>query len=318
MVDVAEEQASREAITRLVFEYAERQDAGDFEGVGRLFEHGPFEATGGQRWQGEEIAKWRGANVVLRADGTAGTRHMTTNLQIAITESGDHAEARSYFTILRDASEGESRKVVLAGAGRYLDRFERVDGSWRFAHRRAVVDLRGALDRHRRTAASQVATAKIPGASDLPPLPVPSGDYEAIEALIYRYAERLDLGDLEGVGGLFERGDYIGASGRALRGEPVADGLRGFLRLYDGLPLTKHITTNVDITLDGGAAEARSYWVLLQETDNLPLQPIAAGRYEDRFARGDGGWHFERRQIVMDMHGDLSHHVRRGEREHAS
>jgi hypothetical protein len=33
-------------------------------------------------------------------------------------------------------------------AGRYLDRFARVDGAWRFAERRILVDLVGDLSRH--------------------------------------------------------------------------------------------------------------------------------------------------------------------------
>ena len=35
-------------------------------------------------------------------------------------------------------------------AGRYHDRFDRVEGEWRFTHRRSLTDLTGRMDEHRR------------------------------------------------------------------------------------------------------------------------------------------------------------------------
>ena len=59
-------------------------------------------------------------------------------------------------------------------------------------------------------------------------------------------------------------------------------------RLYpDGTPGTKHVTTNLIIEIDDQAtgAAARSYFTVLQAVPGLPLQPILAGRYRDRFQR---------------------------------
>ena len=41
----------------------------------------------------------------------------------------------------------------------------------------------------------------------------------------------------------------------------------------------------------------------------LALQPIVAGRYRDRFERGDRGWRFASRHLVVDLVGELGHHL---------
>ena len=136
----------------------------------------------------------------------------------------------------------------------------------------------------------------------------------AVAALVHRYAELLDGGDLDGVAGLFERATWR-AAGReeALRG--IAQVRRAYdtVRLYDGRPLTRHVITNVTIDVDEGetSAAARSYFTVLQATPDLPLQPIIAGTYHDRFSRDDDGWYFTDRLITPELFGDLSHHLTR-------
>ena len=79
----------------------------------------------------------------------------------------------------------------------------------------------------------------------------------------------------------------------------------------DGTPGTKHVTTNLILDIDDGAgtASARSYWTVLQAVPGLPLQPILAGRYHDRFERDAGRWHFTERRYLVDLVGDVSHHM---------
>jgi len=135
-----------------------------------------------------------------------------------------------------------------------------------------------------------------------------------IAALVFRYAERLDAGDLEGAAALFAHASYGATTGPALRGkEAVLKVLRALVILYEGVPRTKHVTTNlvVDVDENGNAATARSYFTVFQSTDDLPLQAIVAGRYEDRFACVAGEWRFEERLIHMDLEGDLRRHLRR-------
>jgi ketosteroid isomerase-like protein len=142
---------------------------------------------------------------------------------------------------------------------------------------------------------------------------VPAEDVEAIRALIHEYAERIDGGDLDGLAALFADATW-GSPGRGepLRGtDQVRHAYDGVI-LYDGIPCTKHVISNVTIEIseDGAAATARSYFTVLQARPDLPLQAIIAGRYHDRFQRIDGRWRFADRQIVPDLIGDLSRHMR--------
>jgi 3-phenylpropionate/cinnamic acid dioxygenase small subunit len=134
-----------------------------------------------------------------------------------------------------------------------------------------------------------------------------------IENLVYAYAERIDAGDLAGVAELFRNGRIQAAPGVCFEG---ADAVRGLYesatRLYDdGTPRTRHVTTNVTVEVDddAGTGSARSYYTVFQQTDELPLQPIIAGRYHDTFHVVDGQWAFDTREMFVDLTGDLSHHL---------
>jgi 3-phenylpropionate/cinnamic acid dioxygenase small subunit len=135
-----------------------------------------------------------------------------------------------------------------------------------------------------------------------------------IEGLVFEYAERIDRGDFAGVGELFAEGAIAGPDGTALaRGRDAVQQLyeRTTRRYEDGTPRTKHVTTNLRIELDEerGEATARSYFTVLQALPGLPLQPIVAGRYEDRFARAARDWRFRERRMFVDLVGDVSRHL---------
>jgi len=137
-------------------------------------------------------------------------------------------------------------------------------------------------------------------------------DHDEIERLLYAYAERLDLGDLDGVAALFEHATWRTAVRTdVLRGrEQVRHAYDGVI-LYDGIPRTKHVITNVAITVGGAdVASSRCAFTVLQACPGLALQPVLAGRYHDEFGRVDGTWHFTDRLILPDITGDLSHHMR--------
>jgi 3-phenylpropionate/cinnamic acid dioxygenase small subunit len=138
-------------------------------------------------------------------------------------------------------------------------------------------------------------------------------DVESIRALIHRYAELIDLGNLDAVAALFTHGTWSSPGrGTPLRGvEQVRRAYDGVI-LYDGIPSTKHVISNVTIEVadDRASASARSYFMVLQGRPDFPLQPVIAGRYHDRFDRVDDAWRFADRQITPDLIGDLSHHLR--------
>ena len=136
----------------------------------------------------------------------------------------------------------------------------------------------------------------------------------AIERLIFGYAERIDRGDFEGVGELFAEGTIAGPDGTPLaRGRDEVRQLyeRTTRRYEDGTPRTQHQTTNLQLELDepGGAAGARSYYTVLQALPDFPLQPIVAGRYEDRFECSGSTWRFRERRMFVELVGDVSRHL---------
>ena len=139
---------ARREIERLIYRYAELQDAADWDALAAMFAHAAFEADSGASWSGAELAERRRANVVTRGDGTPRTRHVTTNVVIEVDAARGRATAESCYTILQGPPALPLQPIA---SGRYHDRFERTDGAWRFAHRRSALDLRGRLDAFRRS-----------------------------------------------------------------------------------------------------------------------------------------------------------------------
>lgn len=139
-------------------------------------------------------------------------------------------------------------------------------------------------------------------------------DSRAVENLIAEYAERVDSGDFAGVGELFADGVFIQAGGGRVSGhEAVERMLRDHVILYDdGTPRTQHVTTNlfVDVDASTGSATARSNVTIFQAVGDLPLQPIAAGHYRDRFELHGSRWHFAERRADVRLIGDVSRHLR--------
>ena len=135
-----------------------------------------------------------------------------------------------------------------------------------------------------------------------------------IENLIATYAFLVDDGEFDKLGVLLDRCDLTLGSGPTIRGnEAVAKLARDALQVFeDGTPRTRHVTSNMIIEVDenAGTARARAYYTVFQAVHDFPLQPIACGRYRDRFERIDGKWHFAERFVQTDLAGDVSHHRR--------
>ncbi|NEW69214.1 nuclear transport factor 2 family protein [Streptomyces rhizosphaericus] len=142
----------------------------------------------------------------------------------------------------------------------------------------------------------------------------PTLSHRAIENLIARYAELVDDGDFAGLGTLLADATFTG-SGEPVSGrEAIEEMFKETLIVYaDGTPRTHHVTTNVAIEVDEQAntAVSRSYVTVFQALPDLPLQPIAAGRYHDRFERRDGQWRFAERRVRINLIGDVSRHAHR-------
>ncbi len=139
------------------------------------------------------------------------------------------------------------------------------------------------------------------------------GDRDEISALVYRYAELLDGGDLEGVVDLFADADWRSdATGEVRRGHDQIKAVYDRVILYDdGTPRTRHLMTNLVIDHVDGAdvATGRSCFTVLQGVDaGSPIETILAGRYHDRYRRTAEGWQFAERVFFVDLVGDQSRH----------
>lgn len=140
---------------------------------------------------------------------------------------------------------------------------------------------------------------------------------DRIRNLLGRYCDLMDAGDWAGVGALFGRGRLADEHGAEIAaGAEAVERFyaRGTL-LHDGSPRTKHLVLNtvLDDPAADGTVAARSSYLVLQAVPGMPLRPIIAGRYVDRFApdgAGDAGWHFAERRFVVDLVGDLANHLR--------
>jgi 3-phenylpropionate/cinnamic acid dioxygenase small subunit len=138
--------SDRDEIENLLARYCELYDDGDFEGYAALFADcrvvGPTAALNGAA----EVKSFHERNAILY-DGRPQTRHMTTNIEIEVDERAGTASARSYVTIFQALPDFPLQVIFVGG---YQDRLKKVDGTWRFAERRAVPYLIGDLSRHAR------------------------------------------------------------------------------------------------------------------------------------------------------------------------
>jgi 3-phenylpropionate/cinnamic acid dioxygenase small subunit len=132
---------SVEAITRMIYRYCELFDSADFDAYAEQFEHG---SLNGRTPGAAEVRQWIDDHIILY-DGSPRTKHLTTNLVVDVDEAADTATARSYVTMLQAVP---GHRLEIAGCAEYHDRFQRVDGTWRWAARDVVNSLGGDSSRH--------------------------------------------------------------------------------------------------------------------------------------------------------------------------
>jgi 3-phenylpropionate/cinnamic acid dioxygenase small subunit len=132
-------------LTNRIFRYAELFDTGRFDEFAAQFEHGVWhKADPGADGVREYVEEH-----VLTYDGSPRTKHVTTNLVLDVDEEAGTATAGAYVTVFQALPDFPLQPIF---SGRYRDRFERVDGDWRWVERRVLGDLYGDTSRHvRRT-----------------------------------------------------------------------------------------------------------------------------------------------------------------------
>lgn len=137
-----------QAIPRLIFHYAELIDSGDFAGVGDLFAEAEIHVhETGERYIGRDRvrAMYEDWVRIYPDNATPHTRHVTTNLILDVDDEAGTATCRSYITVFQCTDKLPLQPIL---SGRYHDKFQRVDGTWRFAYRRMTNEYLGDLSQH--------------------------------------------------------------------------------------------------------------------------------------------------------------------------
>ena len=125
------------AIELLIYRYADWLDRGEYDRAAALFDDADFYIPGkdqplsraaGNR-MGEIFREWM---LACTDSGAAKARHVTTNLIIE-ADAGGRARSQAYVTVYQIKSSQPPHPIMGA---RYRDRFERVEGVWRFRERR--------------------------------------------------------------------------------------------------------------------------------------------------------------------------------------
>jgi 3-phenylpropionate/cinnamic acid dioxygenase small subunit len=153
--------SDEQAIRNLLYRYMDATDAGDFATRAELFAHATV-------WFPEPIGALRGAAVaeLFRSRqrmyaGIPRTTHLSTNVIIDFDDDGLGATVQSRYLVLQETPDFPLQPIIV---GRYHDRFERVDGMWRFAERRFLIDLVGDMSAHQHVGVVPAATLRDPGA----------------------------------------------------------------------------------------------------------------------------------------------------------
>lgn len=142
---------SAREIENLLYTYADRIDAGDYDGVAELFTHGRilgmedgppesvFEGRDRVRWLYDRMTR------IHEDTGTPRTKHLTTNARIEVDDDAGTATARSSYLVTQATPELPLQVIV---TGRYHDTFHRIDGAWWFDSRTMFIDQTGDLSQH--------------------------------------------------------------------------------------------------------------------------------------------------------------------------
>ena len=135
------------AILNLLFTYAERIDAGDFEGVSELFSSAEVFMAGPDQPSvaGKQVGPIM-KHFVKTYEGIPRTKHVVTNT-IVEAQSATSARTRSQFTVLQNVPDLLPLQVV--ASGRYDDQFTKTEtGEWKFTQRIMLVDAHGDVSAH--------------------------------------------------------------------------------------------------------------------------------------------------------------------------
>lgn len=140
-------------VRRLLATYAQNLDYGLVDANADLLAHARFK-VGDVIVEGRDaIARFLRTNLQHHVDDRPRTWHSVSNVIVEV-ESETAASSICYFTVHQELPGLPLQPIV---TGRYIDRFERHDGTWRFVLREVEGRLFGDVSKH--VAAPAEATA---------------------------------------------------------------------------------------------------------------------------------------------------------------
>lgn len=134
------------AIQNLIHRYPYHLDRGELDEMAALFAHADVHMGDRHVVQSDPAGVAQAFRDFLQVypDGTPRTRHVTSNLIIE-ADGENRAKASSYVMVFQQTRALPLQPII---GGDYRDRFEKVDGVWRFCERRIGNDLFGDLSAH--------------------------------------------------------------------------------------------------------------------------------------------------------------------------
>lgn len=129
----------------MLAEYCDSVDRGDLDGFAGLFAEGEW-GIAGDLAAGAAAVRAVLDNVIIY-EGTPNTRHLMSNVQIAVAENGESATARCCITVMQCVPGDFPLQAIFIGT--YHDKLRKRDGRWQFVERVIVPDLVGDMSRHR-------------------------------------------------------------------------------------------------------------------------------------------------------------------------
>jgi hypothetical protein len=136
------------AIQKLIFSYPLHLDRGEIEAMAALFRHATVHFPSQPPIRDDAAAVARAYRDFLRIypDGTPRTRHVMANVIIEPDGAG-FARSTSCVMVFQQTTELPLQPII---GGDYEDRFQKVDGAWRFIERHIRNDHFGDLSAHGR------------------------------------------------------------------------------------------------------------------------------------------------------------------------
>lgn len=131
-----------------MYRYAECIDSGDLAGVAELFANGKMTGPDGSILaEGyDDMLSFMTAIIRLYPPAnTPLTQHVMSNLVLDIDEDSGEASGTCYYTVFQKTEDTPLQAII---AGRYRDKYHRVNSKWCFDTRQQLPLLMGDMSRH--------------------------------------------------------------------------------------------------------------------------------------------------------------------------